>query len=103
MSYLTVMDIANSFTLQQRVQACAAQEAAAAAVTLPGGVTAWVLSNMLTLAASGDWDDKWAYAQDTATVNVNPDTGARTDVISDGDILAAVQPLVLALQPETPA
>lgn len=102
MTYLSMMDTANSHTLQQRVQASAAQEAAAADVTLPGGVAAWVLSNMLTLVVSTDWADKWQYAKDTYNVNLNPDTGARTDVISDADILAAVQPLVLALQPEEP-
>lgn len=103
MSYLTMMDTANSYTLQQRVQAAAAQEAAANDVDLPGGVAAWTLNHMLALAASNGWADKWAYAKDTETVNHNPDTGARSDVISDGDILAAVQPLVLALVPETPA
>ena len=94
MSYMTVMDTANSFSLQQRVQACAAEQAAAADVDLPGGVAAWVLNNMLTLAASSGWADKWAYAKGAETVNVNPDTGARNDVITDEDILAAVQPLV---------
>lgn len=103
MSYLSVMDTANSFTLQQRVQACAAQEAAAADVVLPGGVAAWVLSNMLALVASSGWADKWQYAKDTESVNNNPDTGARNDVISDADILAAVQPRVLALNPPDPA
>ena len=103
MSYLTIMNIANSHTLQQRIQAAAAQEAANADVTLTGGVTTWVLQNMLTLAATPNWADKWAYAEDTSTVNVNPDTGARSDVISDADILAAVQPLVLALKPAEPA
>lgn len=103
MTYLTMTDIANSHTLQQRIQACAAQEAAAADVYLPGGTATWTLNNMLTLAATPGWDDKWAYAKDTATVNVNPDTGARDDVISDADIVAAVQPLVLALKPDPAA
>lgn len=99
MSYLTVMKVANSHTLQQRIQAAAAQEAANADVTLDGGAVVWVMTNMLTLAATPGWADKWAYAEDTYNVNLNPDTGARNDVISDADIVAAVQPLVLALQP----
>lgn len=99
MTYLSMMETANSYTLQQRVQAAAAQEAASADVDLPGGVATWVLNNILTLVASNGWADKWQYAKDTETVNVNPDTGARNDVISDADILAAVQPRVLALKP----
>lgn len=103
MSYSTTMDIANSFSLQQRVQAAAAQEAAAANVTLPGGVAAWVLDNMLTIAATSDWAQKWEYYAATYTPIHNPDEGARPDVVTDEDILAAVQPLVLALKaPEQP-
>lgn len=99
MSYSTIMDIANSYSLQQRVQACAAQEAATADVDLPGGVAGWVLANMLTIAAASDWAQKWEYYVASYTPIYNPDEGARPDVVTDEDILAAVQPLVLALKP----
>lgn len=102
MSYSTILEVAASDSLNGRIQAAAAQEAAAAGVTISSLVT-WVASKMLVLAASSGWDEKWEYARQTYTPQFNPDTGARPDVISDADILAAVQPLVLALKPETPA
>lgn len=100
MSYMSIIEAAESSTLARRVHAAAAQEAASADVALPPG---WVAGQMLHIVATSGWGDKWQYAKDTYRSDFNPDTGARTDVISDADILAAVQPLVLALQPEPPA
>lgn len=84
MSYNSIREMAASSSLLSRVAAAAAQEGTDSPV-------AWANSNMWKLAASPGWDDQWDYAKATATPNVNPDTGARTDVISDSDILAAVQ------------
>lgn len=99
MSYMSIIETSESPTLRRRVQAAAAQEMAAAGVTV-SSIEGWVAERMLRLAATSGWADSWAYAQDTYTPQFNPDTGARPDVISDGAILAAVQPEVLALVPE---
>jgi len=100
MSYMSIIQAAESSSLARRVQAAVAQEAASADVDIPS-VGQWVADQMLHLVATSGWGDKWQYAKDTYRPDFNPDTGARTDVISDADILAAVQPLVLALQPPT--
>lgn len=102
MTYQTIMDMANSHSLQQRMQAAAAKEAATAGVTLPGGVAGWVLDNILAIAATSGWDQKWEYYDVNYTPIYNPDEGARPDVVTDEDILTAVQPLVLALKPAEP-
>jgi len=86
MSYSAIVDIANSHTLMQRIVAAAAQEG----IDNP---EAWVSTNRWKLAATPNWAADWAYAKDTATANVNPDTGARVDVIDDAKILSAVQAL----------
>jgi hypothetical protein len=88
MSYSSIVEMANSESLRGRITAAAA----GAGVTNP---EQWLYSVIWKLAASPGWADQWAYAKDTYQVNANPDLGARTDVISDGDILAAVT----ALQP----
>lgn len=86
MFYNAVVEMAQSASLRNRVAACAAAEG----VTNP---EQWAASKMWALASSPGWAEDWAYAQDTYTVNQNPDTGARTDVIGDAQILAAVQAL----------
>lgn len=98
MTYMSIIEAAESPSLVRRVQAAVAQEAAAADVDIPY-LPAWVIDRMLRIVGGSGWAEKWDYAKATQTVNHNPDTGARNDVISDGDILAAVQPLVLALKP----
>jgi len=102
MSYMSIIQAAESSSLARRVQAAVAQEAASADVDIPSSVAQWVADQMLNLVATSGWGDKWQYAKDTYRPDFNPDTGARTDVISDADILAAVQPLVLALKPVEP-
>lgn len=84
MSYQAIMSMAQSGALRERVMACAAEQGEA---DPPG----WSTTNMWKIAASPGWADKWSYAVDALTVNQNPELGARTDVISDEDILAAVQ------------
>lgn len=101
MTYATINEIAESPSLLNRVRACVAEQAAANNVSIANPM-GWVMDRMLTIAASPEWDDQWEYARNTYTPQFNPDTGARPDVISDANILAAVQPLVLALKPTEP-
>lgn len=86
MTYTSIVDMGNSQSLLSRVAAAAAQQ---------GNTTPrqWAANNLLALAADANftWADKWDYAKGSETINVNPDTGARTDVINDQDILTAVQ------------
>jgi hypothetical protein len=93
MSYQTVTEIVNSSSLMSRIAACAASEG------IPDPQT-WVAMRKWEFASQPGWDDDWSYAEDTATVNQNPDTGARDDVINDGKILTAVQALNI---PDPPA
>ena len=86
MSYATILEISDNQTLLRRIQACAAQEG------IPDP-SMWVETHKWELACTPGWGDDWSYAKDTATVNQNPDIGARDDVISDSKILAAVQAL----------
>lgn len=87
MSYQAVVQMANSSSLLQRVAAAAAEEGMADPMD-------WAQRNLWKVVSSPGWRDAWSYAEDVKTVNQNPDTGIRTDVINDDMILAAVQPLV---------
>lgn len=89
MGYSDIIQMAQSASLIARVTACAASEG----ISDPG---AWAQNRAWKIASTPGWAAKWAYAVDTATVNVNPDTGARIDVINDNDILAAVQAIKAA-------
>jgi hypothetical protein len=93
MSYLTVIEIVNSGSLMSRIVACAASE------DIPDPQT-WVDMRKWEFASQPGWSNDWAYAKDTATINQNPDIGARDDVINDAKILTAVQALNT---PDTPA
>lgn len=84
MSYSDVIAMAQSSSLITRIIACAAAE------DIPNP-TGWVGERNWKFASTPGWAAQWSYAVDTATVNVNPDTGARIDVISDADILSRVQ------------
>lgn len=86
MSYSSIAEMATSNSLMTRIAAAAAKERIA-------GPKAWANTHMWELVSSPNWDAQWAYAVDNYQVNANPDFGARTDVISDADILAAVQAL----------
>ncbi|MFC6156142.1 hypothetical protein [Kribbella jiaozuonensis] len=86
MSYSSIRDIATDGSLMGRITAAAASES----IDNP---ESWVASRMWQFAAQPGWGDKWAYAKDNWQVNANPDFGIRTDVISDADILSAVQAL----------
>lgn len=84
MSYATYIQMANNGALIERVAGCAAEQGE----TVPYG---WAAQNIWAVVSRSDWVAAWAYAEDAKTNNVNPDTGARTDVINDGMILSAVQ------------
>jgi len=83
-SYSSIVEMANSASLIGRITAGVAGEG----IDNP---EAWTRSNIYKIVSQPDWDTQWDYALGTKTVNVNPDFGIRTDVISDLNILAAVQ------------
>lgn len=86
MTYSSIRAIATDGSLMGRITAAAAVEG----IDNPDS---WVAARMWKFAAQPGWGDKWDYANGTYQVNANPDVGARDDVISDTDILAAVQAL----------
>ena len=90
--YNTIMNMSKSTGLKNRLTGAAAQEGRADAQI-------WVDQNIWSLINSSEWVSAWEYAEDTKTVNVNPDTGARDDVINDAMILSAVQTVIAATAP----
>lgn len=92
MSYSSIVEMTTSGSLMQRVAACAAEEGLISMDPL-----SWAQQNIWKIVATGNWDAAWDSARAGASPDVNPDTGAREDVITDGMILAVVQPMVLAL------
>lgn len=86
MSYNATVTMGNSQSLLARVAACAAEQG-------NNNAPAWAGQNLLSLAADSafGWAAAWDSALSSATLNVNPDTGKREDVITDAMILTAVQ------------
>jgi hypothetical protein len=84
MSYNSVAEMAATPSLINRIAAAAATQG----IENPSG---WAGMHMWEFAASPGWGDKWDTARANWSINVNPDIGIRTDVITDDDILAAVQ------------
>jgi len=87
-SYLSIVEMAGSPSLASRITAAVAEEGFA------GDAQEFVRLNIWTIVAAGNWDAAWDSARATASVNVNPDTGMRDDVITDGMILSVVQPMI---------
>jgi hypothetical protein len=87
-SYQSIVDMAQSESLLNRIAAAAAQEG------WQGDPRQFAMNRRWEFAKDSGWVAAWDYACGEYNVNQNPDTGARTDVISDAMILAAVQPLV---------
>lgn len=81
MSYKIMAEIAASGSLWRRVTACAWQEQV---TDHPGE---WASASMWSLAVQPGWDDAWA----SAVAAENPDPGDDEAVITDEQILAAVQ------------
>lgn len=91
MSYLVIVRMVQSGILTQRCVACAAQE-------LPAGEdpVSWVGTNTWVICASPGWSEAWESAD--AAAGVQQDHGANESVITDGMILAAIQPLIGQLE-----
>jgi hypothetical protein len=88
MTYTSILEMAASQSLQARVAACAADEG------YIGDPVEWARQNIWAVVSSSDWISNWDSAKASQTVNDNPDTGARNDVVSDAMILSVVQPMV---------
>jgi hypothetical protein len=86
-TYSTIARIAATAGFSERLTACAAQQGA-------DDPTGWVWQRRHALASSPGWAqkvDSWS----AATPDADPDGwAADQSVISDGDILAVVQPLI---------
>lgn len=81
--YLTISTISADQSMRSRVAACAATEGE----TAPEN---WAYTNAYRWASAPGWDLKW----ESAVAANNPNPGADPTVITDGDILAVVQPLL---------
>lgn len=86
MTLNTVCNMAQSHSLIMRVAACAAEL---------GNSTpqVWAANNILPLVATAPVSLQTAWDAANTSVNVNPDTGARDDIITDAMINAAVTAL----------
>jgi len=82
--YLTISTIAADPAMLGRVTACAGQQGS----ELPPEVWAW--ENRYRWAAAPGWGQQW----DSAVASGVEDPGADPAVITDGDILAVVQPML---------
>jgi hypothetical protein len=85
--YSSIVEMVHSQTLTARVAAAAAEEGATEPDT-------WARANMWAIVAAGNWDEQWDSAKAAWSPNVNPDTGARNDVITDAMILSVIQPML---------
>lgn len=82
--------MATSMSLRDRIAACVAAETNA-----PADPVGWASERMWQFSVTPGWEADWDYAmRDDNAHNFNPDTGRRTDVISDEKILARVQQLL---------
>lgn len=86
MTYNTVNEMAQSQSLIARVAACAA----ALGNIAPRN---WAASNILTMVATADASLQTTWVAAQGNPNANPDTGFRTDVVTDAMILTAVTAL----------
>jgi hypothetical protein len=89
MSYKSVADMAESYSLNRRLTAGAAKES----IDNPQG---WVQSYRYEIASQPGWDAAW----DSAVAGGVSDPGNDEAVITDGMILSGVQAVWNANQPE---
>lgn len=88
-TYATIADIAATAAFRDRLTACAAQQGAP-------DPSQWTFDRRYTLAASPGWAAKVDYWR-AANPDADPDGWARDPAcITDGDILAALQPMAAA-------
>lgn len=92
MTYSDIATITESPSLRRRLTAAAAQEHK----TPP--YESWVAQNIWAIAASPGWADAWA----SAVAGGVTDPGANESVITDGMILAVVQPIPPVMVEEGP-
>jgi len=86
-TYNSVAAIQKSQSLRERLTACAAIEKYGD--NNPWG---WVDLRMWRFAAMPEWGDQWTYAVDRHKDDTDPyDPGRQEDVITDAQILSAVQ------------
>jgi len=88
MTYQSITEMAASESLRSRITAAVAEEG------FPDDPVSFVGQNIWHIVAAGNWDAQWDSARASASVNVNPDTGARDDVITDPMILSVIQPMM---------
>jgi hypothetical protein len=91
MSYKTVADIAESYSLVRRLNAGAAKE------SIDNNVQ-WVQTYRWELASQPGWDAAW----DSAVAGGVADPGSDEAVITDGMILSGVQAVWQANNPDEP-
>lgn len=91
MSYKSVADMAESYSLNRRLTAGAAKES----IDNPQG---WVQLYRWEIASQPGWDAAW----DSAVAGGVPDPGADEAVITDGMILSGVQAVWTANLPPDP-
>lgn len=82
MSYNSIADIAESGSLRRRLIACAADED-------KSQPDAFIAARIWTIATSPGWAAAW----DSALAAGLIDPGVRNEVITDGMILAVIQPM----------
>ena len=83
MAWQDIAAMVDSLSLTGRIKGCAATQAVR-------DVDTWWYQHRWPLAASPGWHEAWGYARTAGT----PDPGSDEAVITDGDILAAVQSLI---------
>jgi hypothetical protein len=98
-SYLAISAIANDDWMNERLNACATQQAhlgnapGVLSVGNPGDPLLWVQINRYLWASSPSWGEKWDYALASNSDNPEYEPGKDVAVITDEDILATVQHL----------
>ena len=92
MTYSSIVEMARSASLNDRIAAAAADEG-----MHDRDPAIWAKENIWQIVSyDNGWAAAWDYAVDTATLDNNPDTGARPGVINDGMILTVVQAIMTA-------
>jgi hypothetical protein len=92
-SYLTISTIANDSWMQERLRACATQQAhlgGAPGITDP---VAWTIDNRYLWAASPGWAEQWDSGVVAHAGDIGYQPGRDAAVITDGNILSTVQSL----------
>jgi hypothetical protein len=98
-TYLAISQIANDQYMTERMNSAATQQWHLESVDLgqygnnPYNVTMWVKDNRYLWASSPSWGEKWDYALASHPDQPDYEPGKDAAVITDADILAAVQQL----------